>query len=474
MTYPTIRPVILCGGNGKRLWPVSRKSMPKQFARLTDDVTMLQSTVRRLEDAGCDAPVFVTGEDYRFTVASQAEEIGLSGHRILIEPEGRNTAAAIAAAAALVAQDNPEDLLLVAPSDHRLKDVMAFSAAVAEGAELARTGELVTFGIRPDRAETGYGYLELDPSSAASDRAQPYVRFVEKPDANRAGEMLEAGNFLWNSGMFLFSAKRVLEAFEANAPEIRRATAAAVREGREDLDFLRLGSAFLDAPDIAFDYAVMEKAPGWVVPLSADWSDLGSWRSVWTDSQRDAQGLARHGAAEGLDCTDTLLFSGEPGVQVIGVGLRNIAAVATRDAVLVADLDSNQSVSEMVTRMAKSGISQAENFPRHSRPWGHYETLSLGDRFQVKLIVVKPGGKLSLQSHFHRAEHWVVVEGTATVTISTEERLVTENQSVYIPLGEVHRLANNGKVPLQLIEVQTGAYLGEDDIIRYEDIYERA
>jgi mannose-1-phosphate guanylyltransferase/mannose-6-phosphate isomerase len=475
MTTPTpIRPVILCGGNGKRLWPVSRKSMPKQFARLAGEHTMLQDTIRRLEDAGCDAPILVTNEDYRFTVAAQAEEIGTRGHRILVEPALRNTAAAIAAAAALVAAEDADALILVAPSDHRMGDVMAFSAAVAAAAQSARDGALVTFGIRPDRAETGYGYIELDAATAAEDAAQPYLRFVEKPDADRAAAMLAEGRWLWNSGLFLFTARAVLAAFAAQAPAILAAARGAVQAATADLDFLRLGAAFLDAPDMAFDHAVMERSPGRVVPLSAGWSDLGSWRSVWENSARDGAGVAVRGAAEAQDCADTLLFSDDEGVRVVGLGLRNIAAVATRDAVLVADLDCTQSLSALVTRMATARVPQAETFPRHARPWGHYETLSLGNRFQVKSIVVKPGGKLSLQSHVHRAEHWVVVEGTATVTIGTSERLVSENQSVYIPLGEVHRLANTGKVPLQLIEVQTGAYLGEDDIVRYEDIYARA
>ncbi len=473
MNNQYIRPVILCGGNGKRLWPVSRSSMPKQFVRLTGDKTMLQDTIRRLEDAGCNAPLFITGEDYRFVVASQAEEVGVTGHKIVLEPQGRNTAAAICAAAEILHAEDPEALMLVAPSDHRLDDTLLFAEAVAQGAIAARNGKIVTFGVRPDRPETGYGYIELAAETAMSERAQPYVRFVEKPDAATAEAMLAEGRFVWNAGMFLMSVATAREAFGRHAPKTRAAVRQSLREARSDLDFLRLGAAFGAAPDIAFDYAVMEKIKGWVVPLTSAWTDLGSWRSVWSDSPRDADGVATHGETHALDCRDTLLFSGDEAVKVVGVGLRNIAAVATRDAVLITDLDNTQAVSEAVTQLRALKVRQADEFPRHQRPWGHYETLSLGSRFQVKSIVVKPGGQLSLQSHVHRAEHWVVVEGTATVTIGSEVRLLSENQSVYIPLGEIHRLANNGKVPLQLIEVQTGAYLGEDDIIRYEDIYAR-
>lgn len=469
----TIRPVILCGGSGTRLWPVSRKSMPKQFARLHGPLTMLQDTVRRVEDAGCGAPVFVTNEEYRFTVAAQAEEIGLRGHRILIEPAARNTAPAICAAAEFLSVEDPEALLLVVPSDHVVADVLAFSHAVAAGAAIADEGAVVTFGIRPDRPETGYGYIEIVGDVAAAEEPQRFLRFVEKPDAERAAAMVAAGNCLWNAGIFLLSVATARRLFDRDAADLSEAVRSALRTARKDLDFLRLGPEFADAPDIAFDYAVMEKSEGWVVPLDGGWTDLGSWRSVWQDAARDGSGVAAHGNALAIDCADTLLFSDDAGIPVVGLGLRNVAAIATRDAVLVADLDDTQAVSQVVARLRAAGAWQADAFTRHERPWGHYESLAIGPRFQVKSIVVRPGGKLSLQSHVHRAEHWVVVEGTATVTIGGGERLVTENQSVYIPLGETHRLANQGRLPLRLIEVQTGAYLGEDDIVRYEDVYAR-
>jgi mannose-1-phosphate guanylyltransferase/mannose-1-phosphate guanylyltransferase/mannose-6-phosphate isomerase len=448
--------------------------MPKQFARLTGKLTMLQETIRRLEDAGCAAPIFVTNEEYRFIVAAQAAELGLEGHRIVIEPAARNSAPAICAAAEIIAREDPNALILVAPADHLVRDGLAFAEAVSRGVERAREEAIVTFGIRPDRPETGYGYIELDARSAAGDAVQRFPRFVEKPDAETAQVMVDSGHFLWNSGLFLFAAETVSKAFGQFAPKVRGSVRRALREAREDLDFIRLGDSFASAPSIAFDHAVMEKIDGWVVPMQAGWSDLGSWRNLWVEAEKDEHGVAKAGAALNLGCEDTLLYSNDDTLQVVGVGLKNIAAIATRDAVLVADLDDTQAVTQAVAQLRLAGAQQADEFPRCERPWGHYESLALGTRFQVKSIVVKPGGKLSLQSHVHRAEHWIVVEGTATVTIGSEEKLLSENQSVYIPLGEIHRLANHGKVPLRLIEVQTGAYLGEDDIVRYEDVYARA
>ena len=474
MSHTPIRPVVLCGGSGTRLWPASRKSMPKQFARLNGDEPLLQDTLRRLEDAGGGAPRVVPSEEHRFTVSAQAEEIGCSHRTVLIEPEARNTAAAICAAAEVLAKEDPKALMLVAPSDHTVGNNLEFAGAIARGADAAREGDIVTFGVVPTRAETGYGYIELDPRKTVTDSAQTFLRFVEKPDAETAEKMYESGHFLWNAGIFLGAVETFRTMFGKHAPDVRGAVRAAVRNAKNDMDFVRLGSDFTRAPSEAFDVAVMEKTQGRVVPMSANWSDLGSWKSLWNESEKDESGVASRGSCHAFDCEDSLLFSQDDQMELVGIGLRNIAAVATRDAVIVTDLDASQSVSQVVPILKEEGRRQAEDFPRCERPWGHYETLSLGDRFQVKSIVVKPGGQLSLQSHVHRSEHWVVVEGTASVVIGKTEQLVSENQSVYIPLGETHRLANHGKVPLQLIEVQTGAYLGEDDIVRYEDIYERA
>jgi mannose-1-phosphate guanylyltransferase/mannose-6-phosphate isomerase len=472
MIPSNVHPVILCGGRGTRLWPSSRRSFPKQFSRLMEQDSLLQATVRRLEDCGCVAPILMTSQDYRFIVAEQMTEIGARDHTILIEPEGRNTAPAVAAALEWIGDRDEDALILVAPSDHHFGDIMALTAAMAVAAECARRGELVTFGIRPTRAETGYGYIELT-QAVDGNVAQAFARFVEKPDQVTAEAMLASGHHLWNSGMFMFSVRTMRAALRRHQPDMLDLARAAVDQSQRDLDFVRLGACFAKAEDISIDRAVMEHESGQVVPIKAGWNDLGSWRTVWQESRQDVQGVVVTGESMALDCRDTLLRSDEAGMQVVGIGLRNIAAVATRDAVLICDLDATQAVGEAVRRLKLANASQAEDFPRHARPWGHYETLALGRRFQVKSIVVKPGGTLSLQSHVHRSEHWVVVEGTATVTVGTTERLLTENQSVYIPLGEVHRLANKGKVPLRLIEVQTGTYLGEDDIIRYEDIYER-
>lgn len=474
MSLPKVHPVILCGGSGKRLWPASRKSMPKQFVRLAGDTSLLQQTIRRVEDISSAPPVLLTGHDYRFVVAEQAAEIGLKGHRMVVEPEGRNTGPAVCAAVELIHAQDHDALVLICPADHVISDVMTFAKAVAAAIPAAARGEIVTFGIRPDRPETGYGYIELASEVHPDGLPLPFVRFTEKPDAATAEAMVASGRYVWNSGIFLASAKTLMTAFGRHAPALRAAVRRSIREAAADLDFLRLGPAYAEAPDLSIDYAVMENVQGTVVPVSVGWSDLGSWRAVWDASRRDADGVAATGQALAIHCQDSLLSSRDDGIQVVGIGLRNIAAVATRDAVLIADLDSSQSVADAVKELKLRRAPQAEQFRQAFRPWGHYETLALGARYQVKSIVVKPGGELSLQSHVHRAEHWIVVEGTARVTIGETVSQVAENQSVYIPLGAIHRLANPGKVDLRLIEVQTGAYLGEDDIIRYQDIYARA
>ena len=471
-----IHPVLLCGGSGTRLWPLSRKSYPKQFVKLTGDESLYQASARRLSGAGFAAPTIVTAADFRFIVIEQLAALEIAPADILIEPSAKNTAAAICAAALALDARAPGALMLVAPSDHVVPDADAFRAAVEAGAEAARAGRLVTFGIKPTHAETGYGYLELaaDPGDFAA-RPLALKRFVEKPDAARAAEMVAAGSYLWNAGIFLFSVKTILDAFRAHAPDLVAPVAAAVQAGKPDLGFLRLDpAAWKGAADISIDYAVMEKADNLtVVPYAAGWSDLGGWDAVWREAARDARGVATAGPATAIDCDDTLLRSEDGRLEVVGIGLRNIVAVAMPDAVLVADASRAQDVKAAVAALKKKGAVQAESFPKDHRPWGWFESLVIGDRFQVKRIHVHPGAALSLQSHHHRSEHWIVVEGTAKVTVDERVTLVTENQSVYIPLGAVHRMENPGKVPMVLIEVQTGSYLGEDDIIRYEDVYAR-
>ncbi|HEU0221892.1 MAG TPA: mannose-1-phosphate guanylyltransferase/mannose-6-phosphate isomerase [Paracoccaceae bacterium] len=473
MTIPLIHPVILCGGSGTRLWPVSRKSYPKQFSRLLGPESLFQASLRRLSGPGFAAPIVLTNAEFRFIVTEQLGQAGSEGGRILIEPLSRNTAPAILCAA-LTLEASPEALMLVAPSDQVIQDGEAFRRAIQVGAEAAEAGRLVTFGIRPGRPETGYGYLELE--RPGLEGAQPLARFVEKPGLAQAEAMLASGRFLWNAGIFLFRVRDILAAFEAHAPEFLAPCRAALAEGREDLGFFRLGErAFAALPERSIDYAVMEKARNLsVVPFAGGWSDLGAWDAVWRELGRDAAGVAAQGAVTAIDCENALLRSEEENVRLVGLGLNNIAAIAMRDAVLVARLDEAQRVKEVVAELKAAAVPQAEDFPRCHRPWGWYETLVTGPRFQVKRIMVHPGGQLSLQSHMHRAEHWVVVAGTARVTVGEEVRLLTENQSIYIPLGAVHRLENPGKVEMHLIEVQSGIYLGEDDITRYEDAYARA
>ncbi|WP_255449729.1 mannose-1-phosphate guanylyltransferase/mannose-6-phosphate isomerase [Shimia ponticola] len=469
-----ITPVLLCGGSGTRLWPLSRKSYPKQFVPLVGDQTLFQASAQRLAAPGYGAPVIVTGSDFRFIVTEQLQEVGVDPGAILIEPAGHNTAPAILSAALHVATQDPDELLLVAPADHVVPDAAAFRTAVAAGEEAARAGQLVTFGITPDRPETGYGYLELaqKPEGIAP---VALTRFVEKPDIETARDMVAAGSYLWNAGIFLFSARTLIEAFEAHAPDLMPPVQAAYEKAKVDLGFLRLDpEAWDQTEDISIDYAIMERASNLsVVPFSGGWSDLGGWDAVWREGGPDDAGVVTSGAATAIDCETSLLRSDSESVELVGIGLKDTIVVAMNDAVLVANTAHAQDVKKAVAALKAKDAHQATTFPKDHRPWGWFESLVLGHRFQVKRIHVHPGAALSLQSHHHRSEHWIVVEGTARVTVDDDIQLISENQSVYIPVGSVHRMENPGKVPMVLIEVQTGPYLGEDDIIRYEDIYSR-
>lgn len=472
----TITPVLLAGGSGTRLWPVSRKSFPKQFAPLVGKETLFQASARRLSGDRYSAPVVMTNADFRFIVAEQLEEAGIPAEAILIEPSGRNTAPAILAAALTVADRDPAGLLLVAPSDHVVPDADAFGRAVDLGIPAARAGQIVTFGITPTRPETGYGYMEV---AGDGQGPVPLLRFVEKPDADNAARMIAKGNYLWNAGIFLFAAETMIAAFRKHAPEFLRPVEAALTAAKKDLDFLRLADTpWSELPDLSVDYAVLEKAENLsVVRFSDHWSDLGGWDAIWReqmDHDPAERGAVTDDHSTAIDCENVLLRSHSDGIEVVGIGLKDVMVVATDDAILVADMNRAQDVRKAVSSLKSKGARQAESFLRDHRPWGWFETLALADRFQVKRIVVKPGAALSLQSHFHRAEHWVVVSGTARVTVNDQVTLVSENQSIYVPLGAIHRMENPGKVPMVLIEVQTGSYLGEDDIVRYEDVYSRS
>lgn len=467
-----ITPVILCGGSGTRLWPTSRKSYPKQFSPLLGPESLFQMTARRLTGPRFTAPLVMTGAEFRFLVTDQFAALGMEDADILIEPAARNTAPAVLAAA-LRLEATPEALMLVAPSDHVIDDQERFLKAVDAAAEAARGGRLVTFGIAPDRAETGYGYLELT-ESAAPGGVAALAGFTEKPDAARAAEMAASGRHLWNAGLFLFRVGDILAAYEAHAPGLIAPCRAALDGGAPDLSFFRLGPSYAEAEDVSIDYAVMEKAEGLMVaPYDGGWSDLGSWDAIWSALGPDAAGVATSGAVTAMGCANSLLRSEEEGLHLVGLGLRNIVAVAMRDAVLVADMDAAQGVKGVVAALAAKGAAQAETFPRFHRPWGWYETLCADTGFQVKRIMVSPHAALSLQSHRRRAEHWIVVAGEAKVTIEDRVETVAQNQSVYIPLGAKHRLENPHDAPMFLIEVQTGAYFGEDDITRFEDVYNR-
>ena len=468
-----ITPVLLCGGSGTRLWPLSRKSLPKQFTALLGDESLFQASAKRFHNDGFADPLLVTGDSFRFIVGEQLSVCEITAQSILIEPEGRNTAPAAVAAALVLAKSDPEALMLLVPSDHAVPDAQAFRDAVTRGAVAARAGQIVTFGITPDRPEIGFGWLE------SGAETQPGVmtleRFIEKPDLATAQELLADKRYLWNAGVFLARADVMIDAFRTHAPDVLAAVEPAIDQAARDLDFTRIDpAAWALVPDISIDYAVMEKARNVsVVRFDGKWSDLGSWEAVWQDSPRDAQGNALSDNATAFECENTLLRSESDEIELVGIGLKNIVAVAMRDAVMVADISDSQNVKKAVQTLKARGAKQAQQLPVDHRPWGWFETLILSDRFQVKRIHVHPGAALSLQSHHHRSEHWIVVQGTAKITVGDEVKLLSENQSVYIPLGAVHRMENPGKVPMVLIEVQTGSYLGEDDIIRYEDVYAR-
>jgi mannose-1-phosphate guanylyltransferase/mannose-6-phosphate isomerase len=483
-----IQPVILSGGSGTRLWPLSREKHPKQLLALIGEDSLLQATVRRVE--GVEAgegitlanPMVVCNEEYRFVIAEQLRVMGRPG-TIVLEPLGRNTAPALTLAALAAIKNEADAVLLVMPADHVMLDTAAFQSAVRQGAALAEQGAVVTFGVTPDAPETGYGYIQ---SGEAHLGAKRIARFVEKPDLATAQSYLDAGTYLWNSGIFMMRASTWLAAIGACRPDILAACQSAWDQGKTDGEFVRVGKeAFAQCPSDSIDYAVMERlvigadvpagaAPmpaGVVIPLSAGWSDVGSWDALWQVLPKDAAGNVAQGDVLLQDCTNTLAVS--EGRLVACVGVSDLIVVETADAILVVHKDKTQDVKEVVDRLKAQGRSEGKIHRKVFRPWGWYDGVDAGSRFQVKRIVVKPQGILSLQMHHHRAEHWIVVSGTARVTRGEDSFLVSENQSTFIPLGTAHRLENPGCVPLEMIEVQSGSYLGEDDIVRFEDVYGR-
>jgi mannose-1-phosphate guanylyltransferase len=475
MASPSLVPVILCGGTGTRLWPLSRASYPKQYWPLagTAQETLLQQTQQRLRGLpGLAPPLLICNEDHRFIVAEQMRQIGVEPAAILLEPEGRNTAPAVAVAALQATARGEDPLLLILAADHVIRRAADFRATVAAGIEAAAAGQLVSFGIVPTSPETGYGYIEAAEPLART--PVPIARFVEKPDRATAEAFLATGRFTWNSGMFLFRASAILAELERLAPEVVSACRMALEQDSADLDFLRLGrDAFTSGPNVAIDVAVMEKTDrGVVLPLDADWSDVGSWGALWETSEQDSEGNVLRGRVISEGSRNCYLRSEHR--LVVGLGVEDLVVVETDDVVLVARRDRAQDVKGIVGRLEQEGAPESRAHRRIYRPWGHYDGVVEGERWQVKKISVKPGASLSLQMHHHRAEHWVVVRGTAVVEKNGVEELVGENQSTYIPLGARHRLTNPGKIPMELIEVQSGTYLGEDDIVRFDDRYGRS
>jgi len=480
-----LQPVILSGGSGTRLWPMSREKYPKQLLSLDGGDTMLQATALRLVGFKgsipvAPGPIVVCNEEYRFLSAEQMRAAGTSGARILLEPFGRNTAPAVTLAALLATANGDDAILLVMPADHVMRDLSAFHAAIEAATPPASDGAMVTFGIVPDRPEIGYGYLEIGKSIAEGTGVQPLVAFVEKPPLDVARRYVDGGRHLWNSGLFMMKASVWLRALERLAPAMHAACVAAFKGNATDRDFVRIDKdAFTKCPSDSIDYAVMEKLSsdpglgiaGVVVPLSAGWSDVGAWDAVWATATKDGDGNSVQGDAILEDVRGSLVIS--EGRLVACLGLDDMIVIETPDAVLVAKKDKTQDIKKIVARLKADSRPHADNHRKVHRPWGYYDSIDNGSRFQVKRIVVKPGAALSLQMHHHRAEHWIVVSGTAKVTRGDEIIMLSENQSTYIPLGTVHRLENPGVIDLEMIEVQSGSYLGEDDIVRLEDVYGR-
>lgn len=471
----SVIPVILSGGSGTRLWPLSRKQYPKQLLNLVGGQhTMLQETINRVNHL--QSPIIVCNEDHRFMVAEQSHAIGVKPSAIILEPVARNTAPAIALAALQAQQQDPEAIIAIFPADHVISDEVSFKAALELAINAAKEGHLVTFGIVADTPETGFGYIKANKEQAPTNsKAKCYSvdKFVEKPDLATAEQYIQSGDYYWNSGMFVFKAKSYLKALDKHNAEMVKHCAESLVSAQQDLDFIRVDkSHFEQSPDDSIDYAVMEKADNVVVvPMDAQWSDLGSWSSLWDIGKKDSQGNLHIGDVVSINSQNNFVHSSNKLVATIGIN--DVVVVETQDALLIADKEQVQDVKKVVDELKQQQRSEYIVHREVHRPWGCYDSIDTGPRYQVKRITVKAGASLSLQMHHHRAEHWIVVSGTALVQLGEKERLVTENQSVYIPIGETHRLTNPGKLPLELIEVQSGSYLGEDDIVRFEDIYER-
>ncbi len=477
MKKDRLLPLILCGGTGSRLWPLSRESYPKQYLSLIDDSskTLLQQTVERLSGIeNQEDPIFICNEEHRFIVAEQLRTINVRPKKIILEPFARNTAPAIAIAALKSIENGSDPILFVLASDHLIKDNEQFIKSIRAAKDCAGKGNLVTFGIIPKSPEVGYGYIEsVEPLEIDSFVPSPISQFIEKPDYEKAKKLVSDPRFTWNSGMFLFKASVYLKELEKYSPEVIKSCKKALKENFLDMDFQRLDQeAFHSCPNISIDFAVMEKTKAGVVfPLNVGWSDVGSWKSIWELSKKDDDGNVLIGNVKTKDANNCYVRSENR--LVVCLGIENLLVIETNDAILVADKKNDQDVKQIVNQLIEDNRAEGKTHRKVYRPWGHYTSVVEGSRWQVKRIEVNPQGRLSLQMHHHRAEHWIVVKGTANVEINDENLLLGENQSVYIPLGSKHRLINPGRIPLVLIEVQSGAYLSEDDIVRFDDIYGR-